>query len=167
MKTIKITEEKRNKIISEISSTITKYQDDNGLEAVLTICYIEKKKGPTIRVTLVVANDEYKRFISDEAQSNKIDDEFYQENGFGIQTVVEPLSNFRIIYNHSENDKTDEIFNSTVVFDRTGKLSRIKQSIADRKNKRGEGSKYDNIVKFDPPVKSFLRRRYQEGKKRI
>ena len=160
MKTIKITEEQRNELCYEIARLVMKFKKEKNVECIYITTSLNSGdiKGNVLNLTVV------EQGWADEARKQKLErwNRMYQKNDFirklGFRIYIdtdnaEKYTTFAL--NPSEIARNQYLFNGTILFEQSGKYSRIKQQATEDFISKGVDSLYShytNLVEVVPPL---------------
>ena len=136
MKKIEITEQQRNELCYEIARLLLKFKKDQNVECIYFAPYSEfgDIKGNVLILTIV------KQGWSDQASEQQFEawNRMYQKEyfarklGFSIYVDVDNAEEFTsFALNPSEVKRNQDLFNSTILFDKTGEYSKMSQRVRD------------------------------------
>lgn len=112
---------------------------------VINITVVSNSENPYIDI-----NSQYQRRVSRKTQLNQ----------FGVKIHIDVVSEYGYTYfplNPSERNKGNDLFNSTILFDRTGEYTKIKEKTEEIGV--GENSNlfhYENLAEIYPPIDDQL-----------
>ena len=156
---INLDEIKLIKLCNELAQLTYKLKQNKHVECIYFAPYkdLGSIDGNVLNITVVLDTDipddldkQYQQTISRKNQLNQFGIKIYinksHKNGYTLFPI-----------NPSELKKSNDIFNSVILFDRTGEYSKIKEQT--QKIGLGEHSNlfyYENLVEFIPPINDKL-----------
>lgn len=163
MQKVNLTNKKTN-ILSNIITQISSYYSKNEMiDAIYIICYNNKKAEekfirknnnvPTIEILLAVNSIIDKKELTSLDKARKI---IYDMTGVYIDIKTAFSKNYYLYGSHKrELLACQDLANGTLLFDRTGTLSRLKKELVERKYYFTEliNKPYENLIEFEPPLK--------------
>ena len=158
---INISEEQKNNLCNELAKLVTEFKEDETIECIYFAPYkgFDSTIDEVIELTLV-RNNETPEDKENTAQRNSEYKESEALKKFGIKIVIDhdnARKYCKMAVSKSEVSRNNCLFNSTILFDRTGKYTKIKE--VEEKygvNKPGGIFYYDNLAKILPPITDEL-----------
>lgn len=164
MKVINITEEQKNNLSKELAKLVFELKKDDDVECIYFSPYkgLGSISGKVLEVTLVKKSSGGKADINEFFKRDKRNKYYLEEDSlrkFGVKIVLDADDAHRYTFiddlnNIDDLSRTDivkfnSLFNSTILFDRTGKYKEIKkQKIQDKQITLP----YENLALIVPPI---------------
>lgn len=164
METIQITEEQRNKLCQELARLTYQFRKDNNIKGIYFAPYNgleDEIEGNVILVTLVRDNHEDVDFhkILDEYNKSHQEQNTIDELGFQIYLNADNPNKYTTFdLNPSDSARSNNLMNSTILYDEDGYFKKIKEQTT-RKFNGGITNiyyYYDNLVQVSPPLDETL-----------
>lgn len=152
---INITDEQKDNLVDEIANLVASFKKNENVECIYFAPYkgLGHIKGNVLDFTVVIKG--YSKKIKQEFSKY---DKLFQEDDlirkFGIKIYVNFDDSRKYItspLNPSETLRANYLFNSVILFDRTGEYSEIKQMDIFHK------FYFDNLAEIYPPVDELIR----------
>lgn len=155
MEIINLTEEQKECLCSELAKLTSEFKKDETIECIYLCPYIgiDRDKSATLELTLVSEGLHNKITIENYNQLYK-NMESLEKFGVKIYVVVDNKNKYTIsAMSRSELARTNDLFNSTILFDRTGKYTKIKEYAQTKLSKKSSHIyNYENLAEFFSPV---------------
>lgn len=159
MNIINITEEQKNKLCVELARLVVEYKKDENVKCIYFAPYkgLGKIRGYVLELTLIKKDSIVDEKIKQYNESHQTED-YLREFGVKIDVEVEDEKKYTITdFNLSEIKKCNNLFNSTILFDRTGKYTKIKERLQQIGNNKAHGIfYYGNLAEINPPLPNEL-----------
>lgn len=155
MKIINITEEQRNKLCNELAKILLDFKKDENVECIYFAPYkgLGKIRGYVLELTLIEKDANKDEKIKEYNTSHQ-NEETLSELGVKIEIDIEDESKYPTIeLDPTQLKKYNNLFNSVILFDRTGKYTRIKKQLEKFEINKGTGIYYyENLAEIEPPI---------------
>jgi hypothetical protein len=154
---INISEEQRQNLVDEIANLVANFKKDENVECIYFAPYkgLGNIEGNVIEFTVVIKG--YSKKITQEfSKCDKClkEHDLIRKLGIKIHVNADNSEKYTTLpLNPSEILRANCLFNSVILFDRTGEYTKIKRKAQEYKNV--ENSKmfyYDNLAEFYPPI---------------
>lgn len=161
MKIINITEEQRDKLCSELARLTFEFRKDKSIECIYCAPYkgLGSIVGNVLEVTLVrdgIGDNDLDEKIKEYNLSHQEHD-FIREFGFKIFLDTDKAIKYTIMdLNSSESVRSNHLMNSTILYDGSGKYTKIKKQIPKEGKNNGFYYYYDNLAEVFPPLDETL-----------
>lgn len=165
MEVINITEEQRKELCNELARLTLQFRKDKNVECIYFAPYrgLGEIKGNVLEITIVRVISENDNFDEelDKYNSRHQEHDSVRKFGFKIFLDAADTQNYTILdLNPADSARSNDIMNSTILYDKSGIFTKIKEKITKR-FKEGVSNiyyYYDNLAEVFPPLDEALDR---------
>ena len=159
---INITDEQRKNLVNEIAVLVAKMKKKQEVECIYFAAYkgLGDIKGNVLDFTVVIKG--YSEKIKQEfPRYDKLfkDDDLIRKYGIKIHVNADDSRKYIILpLNPSETLRANNLFNSVILFDRTGEYSKIKQKAQEYMDiPNSNVFEYENSAEIYPPIEELIK----------
>lgn len=159
---INITDEQRKNLVNEIAALVTKMKKKQEVECIYFASYkgLGYIKGNVLDFTVVIKG--YSEKVKQEfSKYDKLfqDDDLIRKFGIKIHVNADDSRKYITLpLNPSETLRANCLFNSVILFDRTGEYSKMKQEAQEHVDiPNSNVSEYENSAEIYPPIEELIK----------
>ena len=160
MNVINITEEQREKLCNNVANLVNHLKQFEDIECIYIASYIRyiRKTEPTLNITIVKKNpynkDDVLNKIINFYKKMYQNEHNFKENGIKFSIEIDKSDKYNKLWlNPSELLRYNFLFNSQIIYDRTGDYSKLKQIAETYKNETNLNIYYyENKADLQPPA---------------
>ncbi len=162
MEIINITEEQREKLCNELARLTFEFRKNKSIKGIYFAPYkgLGSIKGHVLEMTLVTSNES--NDLYEEIKENNTsyqNDDSMRKFGFKIFIDIDNIRKYTIMdLNPSECIRSNNLMNSTILYDESGELSQIKEHTTSLAREHGKRLYYyyDNLAEVFPSLDETL-----------
>lgn len=174
MEIINITEEQRNELCNELARLTFQYRKDKNVECIYFAPYrgLGEIEGNVLEITIVRVISENDNFDEELNEYNSRHQKHDSIRKFGFKIFLDTADTQKYTtmdLNPADSAKSNDLMNSTILYDKSGTFTQIKEQTT--KRFKGNISNiyyyYDNLAEVYPPLDESLGRALDDARMEI